>query len=189
MKRLFIAIKISPDQRFMDQFRNLKSALRHERIKWVEEQNIHITLKFFGETEEDRIPAIYESMQKVASGVKAFRFSLKKLGIFGSSYEPRVVWAGIEPYRELVEIMQSLHNELKKAGFEPDRQNLVPHLTLGRIKYLADKPLFQNTMDQFREISSSEMMISSMILFESILKKEGPEYRAVKTIELSMSNE
>ena len=187
MKRLFIAISIHPDKAFMDQFHSLKLALQHEKIKWVEEHNIHITLKFFGETEEDKIPAIVRVMEKIASERNPFRFSLKKPGIFGSSYEPRVVWIGIDPYQELVEIMKSLHRELKTIGFEPDRQNLVPHLTLGRIKFLNDKPLFQKTLERFKDLASREMTVDSFLLYESILRREGPEYRVVKVV--IMSNE
>ena len=184
MKRLFIAIKISPDKDFLARFRELKTALRHERIKWVEEHNIHITLKFFGETEEERIHPIVAVMEKVASERSVFRLSLQKPGVFGSSYEPRVVWIGIEPYAELADIMKVFHGELKTIGFEPDRQNLVPHLTLGRIKFLNDKPLFQKTLERFSDITSREIIVDSFILYESILRREGPEYREVKRVVL-----
>jgi RNA 2',3'-cyclic 3'-phosphodiesterase len=188
MKRLFIAIKIQPDPAFMAQFRQLKLSLRHERIKWVEEHNIHLTLKFLGETEEERIPAIIGEMERVAAATKPFRYSLKKTGIFGSTYEPRVIWVGIEPYDALVMLMKAVHEAMKKAGFGPDRQNLVPHLTLGRINYLQDRPLFQATLEQFRNIASAELNAGSMILFESILKKEGPEYRAIQVVQFAIKN-
>ena len=184
MKRLFIAIKINPDQEFLTQFQSLRSSLSHEKIKWVEEQNIHITLKFFGETDEKRIPGIVAVMEKIAAGTREFSLSLKKLGVFGSSYDPRVVWVGIEPYQAVADLMKQLHQELKTVGFEPDRQNLVPHLTLGRIKFLNDKPLFQKTLEQYRETASREMVIDSIILFESILRREGPEYRIIQAVDL-----
>jgi 2'-5' RNA ligase len=56
---------------------------------------------------------------------------------------------------------------------------------LGRIKFLNDKPLFQKTLERFRETASREMVIDSMILFESILRREGPEYRVVKVAKMS----
>ena len=180
MKRLFIAIKIKPDAEFMEQFRELKDALRHEPVKWVEEHNIHITLKFLGETAEERIPAIGEALDKVAKSTKVFRFSLQGLGLFGSKYDPRVIWTAITPYESLVSLMQEVHTALENAGFERDRQNLVPHLTLGRIKFLRDKKLFHETLADFKGIASSPMTAGGMILFESILKKEGPEYRMIQ---------
>ena len=180
MKRLFIAIKIKPDAEFMQQFRELKDTLRHESVKWVEEQNIHITLKFLGETAEDRIPAIGEALDAVARQTKVFRFSLTGLGIFGSTYEPRVLWTKVHPAEPLLALMESVHNALVPAGFERDRQNLVPHLTLGRIRSLRDKKLFREMVEDHRDIESAPITGAGMILFESILKKEGPEYRMIQ---------
>ena len=184
MKRLFAAIKINPDKAFLDQIHELKNQLQHERIKWVEEHNIHVTLKFFGETAEERIPEINRVLEEVAADINVFSFSLQKLGVFGSSYDPRIVWVGIEPYTELASIMKIIRDKLNVIGYEPDRQNLVPHLTLGRIKFLKDKNLFQQIIDQNKEISTQEFIVDRFILFESILKKEGPVYLALKTFQL-----
>jgi RNA 2',3'-cyclic 3'-phosphodiesterase len=187
MKRLFVAIKVNPDKKFLDQVRAMEEKLQHERIKWVEEHNIHITLKFFGETEEKIIPGINKALLNIASSSNAFSFSLKNLGIFGSSYDPKVVWVGIEPYQELVTLMKNMQQELIPLGFNPDRQNLVPHLTLGRIKGLKDKPLFQRTIERYRSISSESLPAESFILYESILKKEGPTYIALETFQLTVN--
>ena len=176
MKRLFTALKIQPDDDFLAKYRELKSKLHHEQIKWVEEYNIHITLKFFGETEEGKIPGICEVLEKLAATTNCIGLSLSELGIFGSSYAPKVIWVGIEPFAEISLLMKNIHSDLAAIGYMPDRQNLVPHLTLGRIKFLRDKILFRNILDQFRNISSSPMTIGEMILYESILRREGPEY-------------
>ena len=139
----------------MHQFRLLKEGLKHEPIKWVEEHNIHITLKFLGETSEEVIPAIGEALHAVAGQTKAFRFSLRGLGIFGSKHEPRVLWTAIQPYETLAALMLSVHDAMVPVGFEKDRQNLVPHLTLGRIKFLHDKKLFHETVADFSEMVSA----------------------------------
>ncbi|MCX6246316.1 MAG: RNA 2',3'-cyclic phosphodiesterase [Bacteroidetes bacterium] len=188
MKRLFAAVRINPDNAFLVQFHQLQRQLQHERIKWVEEHNIHITLKFFGEISEEMIPDISKVLDKVAEDSCTFSFSLQGLGIFGSSYDPRVIWVGVEPFTELSSLMGTLRERMGTIGFEPDRQNLVPHLTLGRIKFLKDKTLFQRVIDQNKEISSQEIKIDCLILFESILKKEGPEYRTLHTFQLKKQN-
>jgi 2'-5' RNA ligase len=181
MKRLFAAIKIQPDNVFLDQFHELQNRLKHEQIKWVEEHNIHITLKFFGETEEEKFPEIVSLLELVTADINVFSFSLQKLGVFGSSYDPRVIWAGIEPYANLSFIMKMISRKLENIGYKPDRQNLVPHLTLGRIKLIKDKQMFQKIIDENNGISSQEIIVDSFILYESILKKEGPVYLALKT--------
>ncbi len=188
MKRLFVAIKINPDRLFLNQFHEIQNRLHHERIKWVEEFNIHITLKFFGETEDAKIPEITHVLSDIAANTNVFSFSLQNLGIFGSSYDPRVVWAGIEPHEELALMMKLIGEKLESIGYKPDRQNLVPHLTLGRIKFLKDKNLFRQIIHQSSKISSQEITVDRFILFESILKKEGPVYLALQTFHLRKQN-
>ena len=180
MKRLFAALKIHPNVEFLDEYRKLKHELQHEQIKWVEDNNIHVTLKFFGETDGGKIPEISSVLRKRASASSFIDLQLSGLGIFGSSYSPKVIWAGIEPYAELSKLMMNVHNDLKNIGFEPDRQNLIPHLTLGRIKLLRDKIIFNRTMNLFKNISSSPIRIGEMILFESILHRDGPKYTALE---------
>ena len=176
MKRLFAALKINPDAGFLSSYRELKAVLHHEQIRWVEEHNIHITLKFFGETDERKIPGICSVLGKRAGMTPQIPLQLAGLGIFGSSYAPKVIWVGIEPFSQISLLMKSAHGDLASIGFEPDRQNLVPHLTLGRIKFLHDKILFRRTLEQFRDISSSPFRSKELILFESILRREGPQY-------------
>ncbi len=180
MKRLFAAIKIQPDADFLYSFQTLKTSLNHESIKWVETQNIHITLKFFGETTENHLPDINSILEHQAKRHSSFHIRLKGLGIFGSVYAPRVIWVGITPYVNLSEFMKTLHDSFIYEGFPTDRQNLVPHLTLGRIKTLKDKILFQKVLNQYRDLCSLPIKVDCVTLFESILKREGPEYIVLK---------
>jgi 2'-5' RNA ligase len=177
-KRLFVAMKIHPDITFLDQLHQLKTQLGHEKIKWVEDHNIHVTLKFFGDTDEMKIPEIAGILKKIAGENPVFGFRLQSLGVFGSKYKPRVVWVGIDPYDRLVKLMKDLHTGLDTIGYEPDRQNLVPHLTIARIKEIKDKQLFQRMIEKFRNISSPEM-IATELLLTSVFFLHGSFYKMV----------
>jgi RNA 2',3'-cyclic 3'-phosphodiesterase len=185
MKRLFAAVKIDPGEEFLEGFREMKSAFSHEPVKWVEEHNIHITLKFFGDTEEAKISAIARELGEVSSGTKGFVLRLKNLGIFGSAYDPRVIWVGIEPYDKLSALMKEIRDRMEQIGLAADRQNLVPHLTLGRIKFLRNKELFRKTLDCFRSIESNEIAVGNFFLYESTLTKEGPVYKALQSFQFT----
>lgn len=187
MKRLFAAFKINPDAEFLAQYRRLQMNMKYQQIKWVEENNIHITLKFFGETEERKIPEIGIILRQRASRTPAFDLNLSKLGVFGSSYAPKVIWCGIDPYEKLSELMKQIHEDQRKAGFEPDRQNPVPHLTLGRIRQLNDMILFEKALSQFRLMASTVMHMSEIILYESILRREGPLYVPLEKYSLGIA--
>lgn len=185
MKRLFAALKFHPDKSFLASFNKLKFTLQHEQIKWVEEKNIHITLKFFGDTDERKIPVIREVLSALTPVFTSFEISLQNLGVFGSSYSPKVIWTGIEPYADVSRLMQILHHDLEGVGFLSDRQNLIPHLTLGRIRFLKDRILFRKIIDQHGKIQSAPEKVSEIILFESILRHDGPDYRIIDRFPLA----
>jgi 2'-5' RNA ligase len=180
MKRLFVAIKINPDPEFLSFFRSLKNNLMADRIKWVDEHNLHITLKFLGETPEPSIPTINDFLSVYVRGISSFNFRLKGVGVFGSLYAPRVIWTGLEPFIEITGMMHNIQRDFMPIGFEKDRQNHVPHLTLGRVHSLRDRKLFQQVLDQHKGFLGAVHGVDCLILYESILKQEGPEYLIVK---------
>lgn len=183
-KRLFAAIKIEPDESFSDIYYNLRQVLGFHIIKWVEPQNIHVTLRFFGEIPVDEIPLITEALQNSAQGITPFDLEIAKTGIFGSYYNPRVVWFGIEENPTLNKLYSQLNRNLEEAGFMSDKQNFVPHLTVGRVKEIRDKNHFQEIIARFKDLNFQKQRIASFELYESILKKEGPEYVVIEQFKL-----
>ena len=184
MKRLFAAIKIHPSANYIRLFNEISSSLQHERIKWVEPENMHLTLKFFGETDEKQIPAIINAIQASVLNINPFILHIENTGIFGSRYDPKVIWFGIDKQEELDNLVKNIFAELGKFGWQQDRQNFVPHLTIGRIKELKDKHLFQNIISKYNTIAIQEENVNEIILYESILRREGPLYLNVFTAKL-----
>ena len=181
MKRIFAAVKIIARKPLSDLIQNMKKEMAFHRINWVQPENIHITLKFFGETHENEIPGISKLLSEAASTLSPFTLQLFDTGIFGSHYNPKVIWVGINQAEPLIELANNIKEGLKTVGILPDRQNFVPHLTLGRIKMISDKKLFHKTMDKYRNVKLYDCTIDKLILYESILKREGPEYHALET--------
>ena len=183
-RRLFTAIKIHPDECFLELFNKLKKSLQFDKIKWVEEGNIHMTLKFIGETPEDRIGDITKALEKASAGIRPFELVLEDVGIFGSSYKPRVVWFGIRQEPELLKLSENMFRELENIGFERDRQNFVPHLTVGRVRFVKDKKIFRMVIEKNKPGLIQKINIDKFYLFESILRREGPVYEIVETFGL-----
>jgi 2'-5' RNA ligase len=176
MKRLFAAIKIEPGEKYLQLFSELKNQLKHERIKWVEPQFTHLTLKFFGETSDDLIPAIHQCISNTAARHSVFRLHISRTGIFGSRYDPRVIWFGIDYEKSLHMLASDFTTELAEKGWQADRQNFVPHLTLARIKELNDKALFQQIINKYSAEYIQHQQVTGITLYESILKPTGPVY-------------
>ncbi len=183
-KRLFVAIKIHPDKKFLQFYSELKKALQQEKIKWVEEENIHFTLKFLGETPEYQVEEIVDALQEARLGIMPFDLVIEKLGIFGSSYNPRVIWLGIRDEVQIFNLAENIFNELMGVGFERDSQNFVPHLTIGRIKSLQDKDRFQQILDKHKPGLVQTIRVEEFYLIESILDPTGPTYHTLETFNL-----
>lgn len=184
MKRIFAAIKIHPSDEFIRIYNDLKHDFRQDKIKWVELNNFHITLKFFGETDPELIPDIIQSMESIVSSRNSFSITLQQMGIFGSSYRPKVLWFGIDKNAVLNELGMKIINEMEYLGFKNDRQNFVPHLTLGRIKYIDNKKNLSQIVQKYKSVFIQQEIIKEVVLFESILKPQGPEYNILRSFSL-----
>jgi len=185
MKRLFLAIPLSPEPALLALLQNLSSELYYERINWVKSANMHLTLKFLGPTAKERIPEISDVINKCVHDVEPFNLRFDKTGIFGSRYQPRVLWLGLtkEP-EQLNPLANSIIDGMDKTGFKRDRQNFVPHLTLGRIKSLTDKPRFQKVIGNIPQKTYISTSVDKLLLYESILHKDGPEYIVINSFKI-----
>jgi 2'-5' RNA ligase len=176
MKRLFIAIKIVPEQSLLNVYYDIKKRCHLSKIKWVDSDLFHLTLKFLGEVPERKIDEISNLVDSIVSNYVPFEFIIRGVGIFGSSYRPRVVWLGIEKNDSLTAFGNAVLDGFDKIGFKRDSQNFVPHLTVGRIKYVQDKNLLRQTVSMYKNTPLQKVMVNKIVLYESILHKTGPEY-------------
>lgn len=186
LKRLFIAFHIVPSETWTQELTNIRKHLQFENIGWTNPAQMHCTLKFLGETSAARIHEIGQAMTEAFSESKIFDVQLKSLGVFGSAYKPRVLWVGLEPLEAIKDLFFLLKIQLEKLGFEYDRQNFVPHITLGRIKSVADKESLRKLVDEYKNFCFQESRIGSIVLYESILHPQGPEY--VECFKVALSN-
>jgi len=184
MKRLFAAIKIHPTEAFASRYWSLRKHLKDEKIRWVDPDNFHITLKFLGETPEHHIPGIAVALRKAAENISPFQLSLTNTGIFGSSYQPRVIWISVDAPPDLAQLFENILGELENVGIVKDRQNFVAHLTIGRISSLDNKKHFQLIMDRNREGHIQKEEVNEFHLFESILMPTGPKYSIIESYPL-----
>ena len=185
MKRLFIAIRIIPDQNMLDQYNSLKESLNAHNIRWVEPDKFHITLKFLGDTSDEVISDVNKVIIDTFVSKRSFNIELIKTGIFGSRYDPRVIWFGIDNCQPLTDIATELIDNLHNAGFNKDRQNFVPHLTVGRINKISDKKSFNAVIEKFRNSYLQKYEINEVLLMESVLSRKGPTYYVISSHKLS----
>lgn len=179
--RCFLCIEIKKPE-IISQILQFQEELKpiNARIKFVEAENLHFTLKFLGNIETSLIDEIYSVMKNTP--FSAFSMTLEKVGFFTAA-RPRVIWIGISKGREkLAAITSFLNQNLKDLGFKPEKRKFSPHITIGRIKYLNDRELLNKLVEKWRDQIFGKLEISAFQLKESVLTPKGPVYSILKEI-------
>ncbi|OFX24260.1 MAG: 2'-5' RNA ligase [Bacteroidetes bacterium GWA2_31_9b] len=185
MKRAFIALKISLTKESEKIFIEIKSKLKGEKINWVDNQNMHITLFFLGETEEKQISEIGRKLQDIVREIKPFVFICKGLGVFKNINDPRVIWIGIKKSDDLNFLKQKVDMLMHNFGFEIESHNFKPHLTLGRIKHVKNKAILAELIEKYSEYTFQDVSVNEGIFYESILTSQGAIYKKIQTFKMN----
>jgi 2'-5' RNA ligase len=183
--RAFIAIDL--DRNIKDALVNLVRGLRATGadIRWVTPAGMHLTLKFLGPIDEGQAVKVKDAMADVARKHRPFRLELKDTGAFPGEQSPRVLWAGVAAGPELAALQGDLEAALANDGFEPEKREFRPHLTLGRVKGPGRVARAMTELAGYHDKSFGAMTVSRITLFESLLHPEGAEYRVVFEAHLS----
>jgi 2'-5' RNA ligase len=179
MKRIFIALKVEPGETFLNLILSLKSGLNSESIKWTNPNNIHITLSFLGDTEEEIIKIISSMLKNKCEGSGRFELIIKGSGVFKNLSDPRIIWVGIEPSEELIHLNGFIMNGLKELDIRIEDRPFKPHLTIGRIKHLNDKEALKALVEKYQNSEIQKIPVNEVILYESILLQSGPEHKPI----------
>ena len=184
MKRLFVAIKVKPEQSTINVFKSLRKSLYAQNIRWVDPENFHITLKFLGDTYVEDIPIVSNVIANTVATKSSFDIELANTSIFGSIYKPRLIWFGCSNCQQLNVLADDLFCNLDDIGFSRDRQNFIPHLTIGRISLLRDKNVLNEQIANYKNVELQKIKIDKLYLLESILNKGGSNYEIINTYKL-----
>lgn len=139
--RTFVSVPIPPEIR-ESTLREAESLLQDRGIRWSRPENLHLTLKFLGEIQEDTISSIEEALEEISRRHPAFEVELSGLGAFPGERRARVVWAGVKEGEENLKLLaEDVESSLEPLGFEEEQRPFHPHATLGRCR---DKPLRLN---------------------------------------------
>lgn len=184
--RLFFAVPVSEAVR--ETVVEVQKELRQTgaAVKWVERENVHFTLKFLGDTAEERIPALVETARGVAARTAPFEVKVQGLGYFPEGRRPQVIWAGCTVGgEEFAALGHDLDMALAAAGLaEADRRPFVPHLTLGRVRGGRNLRELAEALAANAERELGAMRVERFLLMQSELRREGPVYAEVGRFEL-----
>ena len=187
--RSFIAIEL-PDE-VKSALAQLQAQLKTGKqlpVKWVDPYSIHLTLKFLGNIDLNKVREITGAMEAAAQGISPFKLEVKDVGVFPNLKRVRVVWVGVSgEVAQLSQLQQRTESNLVPLGFARESRSFTPHLTLARVREQASP----DEQQSFGELIAStkfetvyEFDVDSINLMKSQLTREGAIYSRISSVKL-----
>ena len=179
--RTFCAIELSPEVRaqLQDHVRRLREAVPEAAASWSKPENVHLTLKFFGNVSKENVTRISDVAARVARECSSFEIRIGGTGVF-----PKVLWLGVEdPTGRLTELQRRFEEECAKEGFAKEDRAYKPHLTLARQRHPEGARKLAQTHLQTK-FDPMEMRIGEFVVFRSQLSPKGSIYTVISKHEL-----
>jgi 2'-5' RNA ligase len=154
-------------------------------VKWVPAENLHITLKFLGETSEDLAERIKRELAVISGRYGHLDLSFRGVGVFPDRKRPRVVWIDLFYPEELRRLQEEVEQILSTIGFEREDRPFSPHLTIGRIRSSRGKDFLLNAMEALKDKDFGNIRADRISLMKSDLKPTGAQYSVVAEFPLT----
>lgn len=147
-------------------------------LKWVEPDNLHVTLLFLGEVDERAVPEVCAAVAAVCVQHDTFTLSVEKVGCFGSPRRPRTLWAGVgEGATELIALHDALEPPLLDLGcYRREERPFTPHITLGRAKSDDPSEKLAAALKRYATWNAGEVEVRELLVLSSELTRNGPIY-------------
>ena len=183
MKRLFIAMEISTEARQFasELIRRLRTDNPVKGVSWSKPENLHITLKFLGDTDDASEAKVIRALSEIASKFTPFSLHLDKPELLGN----RVISIAVRSDSQTVfSIEKAVDTESGKLGYVPDGRRYHPHLTLARMRRSKGIRELSQEFLQTR-IKPLGFEVRELVLYESVLGPGGSVYKVVQRFGLS----
>lgn len=184
--RAFVAIKVADGVR--KRILDVQEALRRAGadVKWVEEGNLHLTLKFLGEIGEEQAGELKRLLSAEAPRWPKMELTYAGAGTFPEGGVPRVVWAGCTgDVARLAGLAGAAERAAGRIGVPRERRPFVAHLTIGRVRSARNAKGLRAAVENQREVPLGKDTVTEFVLFESTLTPEGPIYQVRATFPLA----
>lgn len=179
--RTFCAIELTDLVRtqLQDHVRCLREAVPEASASWSKPENVHLTLKFFGNVPTQNVTQISAAASRVASEFSSFQIRIGSTGVFPRRSRPRVLWIGVEDSSgRLSDLQQRLEEEFAREGFPKEDRGYRPHLTIARLRRPEDARQLAEAHIQTK-FSFIEVPVNEFVLFRSELSPKGSTYTVI----------
>jgi len=174
--RAFLSIDID-DQALLSRVSQVQQRLDPQaaKMKLVGINNIHFTLRFFGDTPMTRINQIKNQLEEIE--IEPFEIVIAGVGAFPSNRRPRVVWIGVTHNGQQVQDLKlEIDSLLNGIGYQPERRKYTPHATIARVRHVKDSGKIVDNLEEIANETIGTMTISGFNMMKSTLMPTGPVY-------------
>jgi len=185
LARLFIAVEIE-DRSVLSRIIEVRNQIMGLGVdaKPVEDENIHLTLRFLGDVEENLIPSIERAMEPLAS-IPPFKMRVRGIGVFPDLRSPRVVWVGVGEGSEMLRSMRGiLDRGLRGLKIYEDEHGFTPHITIARVRGRANIDKLSMYVEENMDLDLGFSSVTRVVLKRSFLTPRGPIYSDVRRVVL-----
>jgi 2'-5' RNA ligase len=156
-----------------------------DNAKWIPRENMHITVKFLGDTPDTKIAPIETVLREVAEHFRRFSITLDKPGCFPRPEKANVLWVGLRfGAHELEELAKAVDLALSKLGYATEKRPFQPHITIARIKTPSNVCRLFDNLD-YSAIKGNVVNIPALTIFKSVLSPKGAKYEVLNRVMLS----
>jgi RNA 2',3'-cyclic 3'-phosphodiesterase len=184
MLRLFIALPLPHEVEV--ELDRLLGLLRPKSsdVKWVTANNIHLTVKFLGDTDEKLIPRIRTAMNETVAAFQPFESVMDRVGGFPNLMKPRVIWVGgSQPIEAAVRMAAEIDRRMHELSFEKEKRPFKAHLTLGRVREGRSISALATHLESFK-LTPIPLKLDRLVLFKSTLTPKGSIYERLHEAKL-----
>ena len=191
--RAFIAIEL-PNQlqdALEKQTTRLRQSLGDDLVRWIPTQNMHLTLKFLGNTAASHVEFLKQFISQTADTHSQFDLQISGLGSFPNSKRARILWAGIHAPADLAALQKSIEAGTTRLGYEKEEKPFSPHLTLGRVRQNIDPAGLQKIrtiLDTIQLGNIGSARVDSIHLYKSEPQTSGSVYTKLFSAPLKKHN-
>jgi 2'-5' RNA ligase len=186
--RTFIAIDLPSNIR--NRVSTLQETLARSApdVKWVEDENLHLTLLFLGEVGDRDVLEVCRTTSKRCQSVAPFTLTVEGAGCFGNPRRPRTVWVGVgEGAAEVIALHDTIEEGLLDLGcYRREERQFTPHITLGRVKQDEGGDLAA-MLQQKADWQAGTVEVREVLVMSSQLTPKGPVYAVLSRAPLQGS--
>lgn len=188
--RAFIAVDIPPDVReSLGQVSSrLQEKLEETPVRWVDYRKIHLTLKFLGDVSQENLGMVQKILESEVNKHQSLEIGIGRVGAFPKTRHPRVIWVGVEAPDELYDLRRGIEDGVARLGYNYDKYDFTPHLTLGRVSRKAssrDVRKVGKALHEFQVGFIGVARIEAVHLYRSDLLPDGAVYTKLYTASLT----